>query len=94
MTESTLANTRQKSYSGPQARWITHCSANLIDPFSPTAMEVLNYLAEGIETKHWAVGTVNNYRSAILSLFPDRHNYWSDPDFSDFFRHLSSNAIK
>ena len=57
-------------------------------------MEVLNYLAEGIETKHWAVGTVNNYCSAILSLFPDRHNYWSDPDFSDFFRHLSSNAIK
>ncbi|KAF9371494.1 hypothetical protein CPB97_001932, partial [Podila verticillata] len=26
--------------------------------------------------------------------FPDRHNYWSDPDFGDFFCHLSSNAIK
>lgn len=94
MTESTLAKTRKRHYKGPQAQWILHCSMNAIDPFNPSVVELLNFLADGIETKKWSSGTVNNYRSAILSLFPDRLSYWNNSTFRDFFRHLSSNAIK
>ncbi|KAF9118169.1 hypothetical protein BG015_006723, partial [Linnemannia schmuckeri] len=94
MTESTLAKTRKRQYKGPQALWIRHCSTNSVDPFNPTAVQLLNFLADGIETKQWSSGTVNNYRSAILNLFPDRLSYWNNPTFRDFFRHLSSNAIK
>ncbi|KAH7054859.1 hypothetical protein BKA57DRAFT_524309 [Linnemannia elongata] len=94
MTESTLAKTRKRHYKGPQAQWILHCSTNSIDPFNPKAVELLNFLAEGIETKRWKPGTVNNYRSAILDLFPDRLSFWNNSTFRDFFRHLSSNSIK
>ncbi|KAG0247514.1 hypothetical protein BGZ95_008634, partial [Linnemannia exigua] len=64
MTESTLARTRKRHYKGPQAQWIRHCSKHSIDPFNPKAVELLNFLAEGIEAKQWSSGTVNNYRSA------------------------------
>ena len=57
-------------------------------------MELLNYLAKGIETKGWKHGTVNNYCSAILSMLPDRDNFWNNSTFCDFFRHISSNVIK
>ncbi|KFH63564.1 hypothetical protein MVEG_10973 [Podila verticillata NRRL 6337] len=94
MTESTLASTRQWRYKGPQAQWILHCSKNSIDPFNPSVVELLNFLAHGIETKQWSSGTVNGYRSAILNLFPDCLSYWNNSTFCDFFRHLSSNEIK
>ena len=55
---------------------------------------VAQFLADGIETKHWSLGTANNYRFAILNLFPDRFSYWNNSIFRDFFRHLSSNTIK
>jgi len=57
-------------------------------------MELLNYLAKGIETKGWKHGTVNNYCSAILSMLPDHDNFWNNSTFCDFFHHISSNAIK
>ena len=94
ITESTLTKTCKRQYKGPQALWIRHCSTNSIDPFNPAAIQLLNFLADGIETKQWSSGTVNNYRSAILNLFPDRLSYWNNSTFRDFFRHLSSNAIK
>ncbi|KAG0249639.1 hypothetical protein BGZ95_007464, partial [Linnemannia exigua] len=94
MIESILAKTRKRYYKGPQAQWILHCSTNSIDPFNPMAVELLNFSADGIETKLWSSGTVNNYRSAILNLFPDRTSHWNNSSFCDFFRHLSSNAIK
>ncbi|KAF8948174.1 hypothetical protein BGZ47_006137 [Haplosporangium gracile] len=57
-------------------------------------LELLNFLADGMETREWSSGTVNNYHSAILNLFPDRLSCWISSTFRDFFRHLSSNAIK
>ena len=94
MTESTLAKTHKRQYKGPQAQWIRHCASHSIDPFNPKAVELLNFLADGIETKEWSSGTVSNYRSAILNLFPDSLSYWNNSTFRDFFRHLSSNAVK
>jgi len=94
MTESALATTRQRGYKGPQTQWVKHCSTHSIDPLHPSAMELLNYLAQGIETKGWKHGTVNNYRSAILNMLPDRDIFWNNSTFCDFFRHISSNAIK
>jgi len=87
MTESTLAKTRQCQYKEPQAQWIRHCASHSIDPFNPKAVELLNFLADGIETKQWSSGTVSNYRSAILNLFPDHLSYWNNSTFCDFFRH-------
>jgi hypothetical protein len=50
-------------------------------------------LTNGIETKQWSLRTLNDYRSAILNLFPDRLS-WNKSTFRYFFRHLSSNASK
>ncbi|KAF9119495.1 hypothetical protein BGW39_000269, partial [Mortierella sp. 14UC] len=59
MTESTLAKTRKRHYKGPQAQWILHCSGSSIDPFNPTAVELLNFLASG-QPEHNAVERFTN----------------------------------
>jgi hypothetical protein len=54
--DSALSKSQHRGYKEPQVQWIRYCESNATDPFNPQALDILNYLADGIESKGWSIG--------------------------------------
>lgn len=66
------------------------------DPQATTAMDVMNFLAHGLDKLKWKPSTAKAYKSAILQLFPPAgRTTISDNDlFQLFLKQMNSDSFK
>ena len=87
---------RNRSYSSIQGRFEKWCNARQIHTNRATATEVINFLAEGVQSAKWTTGTVYNYKSAILEMIEERELVANDKSLTEFLdstARLSINSL-
>ncbi|KAI1287198.1 hypothetical protein EDD11_010408 [Mortierella claussenii] len=91
---SALTRSKHRNYASIQHRWSEWCSTKDISSTSPSPLDVVNYLVDGMDNRSWSSSTVRHYCSAILSAVPSGSRFWENEAFRQFFVHMDSNEIK
>ncbi|KAF9367017.1 hypothetical protein BGX21_007921, partial [Mortierella sp. AD011] len=68
--DSKAAQTRYKRRRPGQDAFVQWMQDRGREPLNPSPMDIMNFLEYGLQEKKWKLTTVNNYKSAILQLFP------------------------
>lgn len=77
---------------GPQLRYIQWALARDVDPLTPSAANLLNFLVSGVAIGKWSVSTTSTYKSQIIQLYEDQSAFQSEL-FRSSMRMLQSRNI-
>lgn len=77
---------------GPQLQYIRWALARDIDPLTPSAASLLNFLVSGMALGKWTIGTTLAYKSSIIQLYDDKSAFQA-PLFLDSLQMLRQRTI-
>ncbi|KAI1291410.1 hypothetical protein EDD11_008928 [Mortierella claussenii] len=77
---------------GPQLQYIRWALARDIDPLTPNAASLLNFLVSGVTLGKWSEATTTTYKSQIIQLYEDQSAFQTEL-FRSSMRMLQSRTI-
>ncbi|OMJ17033.1 hypothetical protein AYI69_g7594 [Smittium culicis] len=67
MLENARFKTKQKQYLNPKTNFLQRLCTSTFSSYSVTVVGVKNYLERQRKKLNWRLGTIKNYRPAILT---------------------------
>ena len=77
---------------GPQLQYIRWALARDVDPLTPNAASLLNFLVSGVTLGKWSESTTNTYKSQIIQLYEDQSAFQTEL-FRSSVRMIQARAI-
>ncbi|OMH84088.1 hypothetical protein AX774_g2394 [Zancudomyces culisetae] len=94
MLDNTRVKTKQKKYLSPKTKFLQWLSTSSISIENVTVVDVINYLEQQRKALNWRLGTVKNYKSAILDITSDWASFSDDPLMKEYLKQLSSSNVR
>ncbi|OMJ11203.1 hypothetical protein AYI69_g9922, partial [Smittium culicis] len=94
MLDNTRVKTKQKKYLNPKTKFLQWLSTSAIAIENVTVVNVINYLEQQRKALNWRLGTVKDYKSAILDISSDWVSFSDDPLMKEYLKQLSSSNIR
>jgi hypothetical protein len=85
---------RYLRYAQTQAAYKQWCLEHQLDPMDPTGANIVNYLTDGHNWRSWSSQTLENYRLAILDMFPNRAEIIASFAHKSFFQAIHDQSIR
>ncbi|KAF9342082.1 hypothetical protein BGX26_008426, partial [Mortierella sp. AD094] len=91
-----IINASSKGLSPGQKGFIRWMMKLERDPLDASAMDIMNYLAHGLEVTKWRLETARVYKSSVLQLLSveRRQEITANNDFQEFLKVMGTDSFK